>query len=278
VQMGNAPIESQNVNRNLGALDGVTFAYNPSELILDNVSLELPTGAIVSVVGPSGCGKSTLLSIVAGIQKADSGAVHWSDEAIAGEGHRISMMFQADTLLPWLTVVDNIGLFYRFSKRKVPRAERRRRVGELIELAGLHGAEHFYPYQLSGGMRRRTAFLAAVAPGPRILLLDEPFSSLDEPTRIGIHQDIFNIVKANGMTVLLVTHDIAEAISLSDKVIVLTARPATVATQFDVRFGEERKMLELRDDPAFLKLYGAVWEALTMQIQRSDNVRSKKGL
>jgi len=138
-----------------------------------------------------------------------------------------------------------------------------------VKLAGLGGAERKFPYQLSGGMRRRTAFLASVAPHPRTLLLDEPFSALDEPTRIGIHQDIFNIVKREGITVLLITHDLGEAISLSDQVLVLTSQPASVFSRFDIPFGDERNFLELRENPRFLDLYGHVWEQLAVQIQRS---------
>lgn len=179
------------------------------------------------------------------------------------------MMFQKDTLLPWLTVEDNIGLHFRMSKSRLSKAEQKSRVAELIHLAGLDGAERKFPYQLSGGMRRRTAFLASVAPHPRTLLLDEPFSALDEPTRIGIHQDIFNIVKREGITVLLITHDLGEAITLSDQVMVLTSQPATVSSRFDIPFGADRNFLELRESPRFLELYGQVWEQLAVQIQRS---------
>jgi ABC-type nitrate/sulfonate/bicarbonate transport system ATPase subunit len=220
-------------------------------------------------VGPSGCGKSTLLALLAGLLQPGSGRIAWSRDEAQPARHPLTMMFQKDTLLPWLTVEDNIGLHFRVSRSPLGKAEQKTRIAELIHLAGLDGAERKFPYQLSGGMRRRTAFLASVAPHPRTLLLDEPFSALDEPTRIGIHQDIFNIVKREGITVLLITHDLGEAISLSDQVMVLTSQPATVFRRFDIPFGQNRNFLELRENPRFLELYGHVWEQLAVQIQRS---------
>jgi ABC-type nitrate/sulfonate/bicarbonate transport system ATPase subunit len=138
---------------------------------------------------------------------------------------------------------------------------------ELIKLAGLDGFEGLYPYQLSGGMRRRTAFLSSVAPFPRVLLLDEPFSALDEPTRIGLHQDVFDIVRRYAITVILVTHDIAEAISLSDEIVLLSKGPAVVRSIRRVPFGNERQMLDLRKMPEFLELYGELWDELSNEIK-----------
>jgi ABC-type nitrate/sulfonate/bicarbonate transport system ATPase subunit len=184
------------------------------------------------------------------------------------------MLFQRDTLLPWLTAEDNIGLHFKFASSKVPKDEVRRRVAELIQLAGLEGAEKKYPYQLSGGMRRRVAFLSAVAPLPRTLLLDEPFSSLDEPTRVAIHQSIFDIVKRYRISVVLVTHDLAEAISLSDRVVILSARPGTICGTHAVEFGSKRVMLELRENPRFLELYGELWHELRRQITLGDKKSS----
>ena len=247
----------------------VTFAYPNGATVLDRLKIAIPEGSITGVVGPSGCGKSTLLALVAGLLAPGSGKVTWSAETVDPPRHPLTMMFQKDTLLPWLTVEDNIGLHFRVSKSSLSKEQQRARVADLVRLAGLVGAERKFPYQLSGGMRRRTAFLTSVAPHPRTLLLDEPFSALDEPTRIGIHQDIFDIVKREGITVLLITHDLGEAISLSDQVLVLTAQPATVFRRFEIPFGPSRDFLSLREDPKFLELYGEVWEQLAVQIQRS---------
>ena len=250
-------------------VDNVSFAYPGGTPVLDRMSIAVPPGSITGVVGPSGCGKSTLLALLAGLLQPGSGRIVWSPDTVQPPRHPLTMMFQKDTLLPWLTVEDNIGLHFRVSASRLGKSEQKTRIAELVRLAGLDGAERKFPYQLSGGMRRRTAFLASVAPHPRTLLLDEPFSALDEPTRIGIHQDIFNIVKREGITVLLITHDLGEAISLSDQVMVLTSQPATVFKRFDIPFGAERNFLELREHPAFLELYGQVWEQLAVQIQRS---------
>ena len=250
-------------------VDNVSFAYPGGTPVLDGMSIAVPAGSITGVVGPSGCGKSTLLALLAGLLQPGTGRIVWSRDEVQPPRHPLTMMFQKDTLLPWLTVEDNIGLHFRVSDSRLGKAERKTRIAELVRLAGLEGAERKFPYQLSGGMRRRTAFLASVAPHPRTLLLDEPFSALDEPTRIGIHQDIFNIVKREGITVLLITHDLGEAISLSDQVMVLTSQPATVFRRFDIPFGAERNFLALRELPEFLELYGQVWEQLAVQIQRS---------
>jgi NitT/TauT family transport system ATP-binding protein len=251
-------------------IEQLTYRYEDGPQVLDGIDLAIEPGTIVGIVGPSGCGKSTLLSLIAGLAESSGGTITWAPDP--SNRHPISMMFQADTLLPWMTVNDNVGLHYKMAPRKnVPtKAKQHQRTESLIRLAGLAGSEDKYPYQLSGGMRRRTAFLAAVTPGPRTLLLDEPFSSLDEPTRIAIHQDAYEVLRREEVTTILITHDLAEALSLCDRVIVLTARPTSVFKTFDVPFGRERQMLPLRKEPEFLALYGEVWEQLAAQIQRSN--------
>jgi NitT/TauT family transport system ATP-binding protein len=255
-------------------LENISFGYPDGGAVLDEISLGLSAGSVVGLVGPSGCGKSTFLGIVAGLLKPDSGALSWNSQNLQSDRHRLSLMFQADTLLPWLNVENNVGLHYRLTANRTSRVEQKRRVSELIKLAHLTGSEKRYPYQLSGGMRRRVAFLASVAPKPQVLLLDEPFSSLDEPTRISIHEDVFKVIKRDKISTLLITHDLAEAISLSDQVIVLTNRPARVFTSFSIPFGEERNMFELRDDPKFLSLYGEIWEQLAYQIKAGQSLES----
>ncbi len=252
-------------------LDKVSFSYAADAPVLDEITLGVPPGAVVSVVGPSGCGKSTLLSLVANLEHATSGTITWAPDQSAEPQHPLTMMFQKDTLLPWLTVEDNIGLHFRYRPGRLSKAERHERVAGLVKLAGLGGAERKYPYQLSGGMRRRTAFLTAVAPRPRMLLLDEPFSALDEPTRIAIHQDVFEILRSQNITVVLITHDLGEAISLSDRVVVLSSRPARAVREFEIPFGDERNMMELRENEAFLRLYGEIWESLAREIRAGQH-------
>lgn len=254
----------------LVALNEIGFRYRTGRPVIEALSLAVREGSVTSVVGPSGCGKTTLLAVLAGLLRPTTGSVVWSRDDSSVERHPLSMMFQKDTLLPWCTVEQNIALHFRLSGRRLrlQRQLRRKKIAELIELANLGGSEKLYPYQLSGGMRRRVAFLAAVAPQPRVLLLDEPFSSLDEPTRVEIHQDIFGIVKRYGIGTVLVTHDLGEAISLSDEVVILSARPATVVGTHTIDFGDDRNMLELREDEKFLSLYPVLWHELKAQIRR----------
>lgn len=254
----------------LVSLDEVSFTYPNGTQAIGEVSLAVRPGEIVGIVGPSGCGKSSLLSLLAEFGRPTSGVVTWP-EGEHSDRHRLSMVFQKDTLLPWLTVEDNVKLFQTLNRRRA--VEKADIVDELIGLAGLDDFRTSYPYQLSGGMRRRTAFISAMAATPRLLLLDEPFSSLDEPTRIAIHQDVLNIVHRLDTAVLLVTHDLGEAATLCDRVIVLTARPARIASSHDVEFGTERDVLALRQDPAFLDLYGRLWHDLSEQIARSRTPR-----
>jgi len=253
------------------ALHDIGFSYQAGSTVLHDANLAVPRGSIVSVVGPSGCGKSTLLSLIAALHKPTEGYVEWVKDASDLDQHPLTMLFQRDTLLPWLTVAGNVGLHFRFRASRGKRQTAGRRVIELITMAGLQGFEGSYPYELSGGMRRRVGFLSVVAPHPRVLLLDEPFSSLDEPTRIAIHPVIFDISRRLGITVVLVTHDLGEAISLSDEVIILTARPGTICDRYIVPFGKERKMLELRQKPEFLELYGELWRQLSLQISKDGS-------
>lgn len=249
-------------------LTSIAFAYPNGTQALGSVDLAVRAGSVHAVIGPSGCGKSTLLHLLAGLSVPTAGSIAREDAA-GPTRYPLTMVFQKDTLLPWLTVAENVALFFRF--HPIPRPRLDERVEWLLGLAGLTSFRRAFPYQLSGGMRRRVAFLAAIAPLPSILLLDEPFSSLDEPTRIAIHQDVHRILRELHMTCLLVTHDLAEAISLSDEVTILTSRPARVAARHAVAFGDQRNMLELRQTPGFLALYGRLWHDLSLQIDRPAN-------
>lgn len=244
----------------------VHYRYPNGTEALAGLDLNVARGSINAVVGPSGCGKSTLLHLLARLAEPTSGTVEHGREEKSIR-HPLTMVFQKDTLLPWLTVAGNVGLFFKF--HHIAKSELKKRIEWLLDLAALTSFADAYPYQLSGGMRRRVAFLAAVAPLPGILLLDEPFSSLDEPTRVAIHQDVYEILRQLQITCLIVTHDLGEAISLSDEVTILTKRPGRVAARHQVTFGRERNMLELRQTPQYLALYGQLWHDLSLQILRS---------
>lgn len=247
----------------LVTLSQVGFVYAKSVHAVGSVSFDLAQGEIVSLVGPSGCGKSTLLRLIAGLVSATSGAVERKFRA-NGSRHGCSMVFQEHTLLPWLTVEDNVGLYYRYN-RPAPK-NYRTHIAELLDMVGLSPFAKFYPYQLSGGMKRRVAMLTAIAPLPELLLLDEPFSALDEPTRIEIHSDLYMLIRRFNIATVLVTHDLGEAISLSDRILVLGRPPSVVVEEIQVPFPRSRNIYDIRDDARFLSLYGGLWKSLKAQI------------
>lgn len=244
----------------------VAYTYpNGPEAVAD-VTFSVGPREIVSVVGPSGCGKSTLLGLLAGLIQPDAGEIVWAPDLVADTRRlKLALLFQKDTLLPWKTVAGNVGSGLRY--RRMSRKERRERVYSLLEMVGMRDAADLYPYQLSGGMKRRTAFLGAVAPMPAVLALDEPFMSLDEPTRINVHREVLDIVRKVGMSVILVTHDIAEAVSLSDRVYVLTKRPARVREVLQIPLGPDRDVTTLRENPAFLEYYRRIWHVLNEELE-----------
>lgn len=244
-----------------------SFYYPTGLQVIGDLSLDVARGQILGIVGPSGCGKSTLLSLLAGILEPSMGEVIVADDGTSR--HLLTMVFQQDTLLPWLTVEENVKIYYRFHRSDDVAV--RQHVAELIHFAGLDGFEKSFPYQLSGGMRRRVAFLAAVMASPQILLLDEPFSSLDEPTRIAIHQDASRILRQLETTVVLVTHDLAEAITLCDEVVILTGAPARVFSRHRIPFEGERDMLKLRQTHEFLEGYRTLWNDLSLQLGRTES-------
>jgi ABC-type nitrate/sulfonate/bicarbonate transport system ATPase subunit len=254
-------------------LKDVAYVYPTGLRALDSVNLDVSPGEVVGIVGPSGCGKSTLLSIIAGLLVPTEGSLEWEErsaDAIAQQ-RRLSLVFQRDTLLPWLTVEKNVGFGLRYLRMN--KRERSARISRLLRLAGLEDVRKAYPYQLSGGMRRRVAFLTGVATLPRVLLLDEPFSALDEPTRVTIHGEVLSIIKELGMTVLLVTHDLAEAISFSDRACILSARPGRIAAVHEIPFGYPRDVLAVRETTEYQSLYKALWRELSMQITKPNEAR-----
>ena len=245
-------------------LEDVCYSYESGVVALQNLNVEIPLGSRLAIVGPSGCGKTTLLHLLAGILSPDRGQIAWP--RIASASHVRSMVFQTDTLLPWLNVLDNVGLAFRL--RGKGRKAYSGRAHELLTLVGLERFAHAYPYELSGGMRRRVAFLSALAPNPAVLLLDEPFAALDEPTRLAIHQDVLKILAETQMTLVVITHDIAEAITLCDTVSIMSNRPGRVVSTHSVPFGHDRDPYDLRKTDSFLNLYRSLWQTLSEQLTR----------
>lgn len=266
------PIE--NSSSTLLEVQSIKYNYQDGTPAVGDVSFTLKTGEVLGIVGPSGCGKSTLLRVMAGLMTATDGSLQFNCDISEQSRPLLTMMFQEETLLPWFRVLENASLYFRFHGDRRS-AEAKERVGQLLQMVGLEHAKRLFPGQLSGGMRRRAAFVAAMAPYPRILLLDEPFSSLDEPTRLEIHQIVLRILRDFEMTCCLVTHDLAEAITLCDRIIVLTAAPAAVAATVDVDFGLDRDVFRLRAEPRFLEKYAVIWSILCEQI---ENGKAQKAL
>jgi ABC-type nitrate/sulfonate/bicarbonate transport system ATPase subunit len=259
------------MSRPLATLSGVGLSYPNGTEALRGLDLEIREGEILGVTGPSGCGKSSLLSLLSGGRVPTRGTISWDSTGDSG-AQSVAMMFQKDTLLPWLTVQKNANLYWRLNRRTVSRSDY---PDELLALVGLDQVRDKYPYQLSGGMRRRLAFVSALAARPRLLLLDEPFSALDEPTRVTIHQDVRDILKDLDTTVVLVTHDLAEATTLCDRVVILSRGPGGyVAHTHTVPFTGARTVLELRESPEFLSFYGRLWHDLSAEIARGPAVVS----
>ena len=218
---------------------------------LDNISLDIEDNKIISIVGPSGCGKSTLLNLITKIEKISGGTIRNNKELIIG------YMMQTDALLPWMSVLDNALLGLKLQKNITE--ETKDYVINLLEKYDLYDFKDEYPNNLSGGMRQRLALIRTLAIKPNILLLDEPFSKLDIETRKNISDDVFKIIKELNISTILITHDIEEALSLSDEIILLSKRPGRVKCIYKLNFDNETKPSQRRKDEIFYKLYDSVW-------------------
>ncbi len=227
---------------------------------LKDISFEMAGGEFVSIVGPSGCGKTTILSIIAGLLKPTSGKIFLGDEEITKISTNVGYMFQRDNLFEWLTAYKNILLGPKINHKR--NCLTKEKLDSLITKYGLAGFEKSKPTELSGGMRQRVSLIRTLALNPKLLLLDEPFSALDYQTRLAVQNDIHSIIKAENKTAILVTHDISEAVVMSDRIIVLTKRPAVIKNIIKLDFDKNLTPLERRDSPLFNKYFRMLWEEL----------------
>lgn len=236
-----------------------------SYVALEDVTLDVAAGRFVSIVGPSGCGKSSLLSIVAGLLAATGGHVGIFGQQLTGINRRASYMFQEDVLLPWKTVLDNIRL--GVTLRGMHGGEALDRARAWLQRVGLSGFGSHYPYQLSGGMRKRVALAQCWIVDTDLILMDEPFGALDVHTRLHVESEILSLWAESGKTVLFVTHDLEEAISLSDEVILLSSGPGTrVVGQYAIDLPRPRTLLDIRADFRFHEVYRCVWNDLRQEV------------
>lgn len=238
-----------------------TFQSSEGEVeALKDVSFCVREGSFVSIVGPSGCGKSTILNILAGLEMPTSGKVLLDETEVVGTTERIGYMPQKDQLFPWRTIWGNVILGLEIRGMKQP--AHLERVRELLERYGLAAFSKSLPSQLSGGMRQRCALIRTMASDPGLLLLDEPFSALDYQTRLSVSDDIHTIIRKEGKTAILVTHDIAEAVSMSDRVIVLSSRPGQVKYICDPEPLQGLSPMQRRDHPEFHRFFNEIWKEL----------------
>jgi NitT/TauT family transport system ATP-binding protein len=233
------------------------FPASPRPAIAE-VSFDVPEGRFVSVIGPSGCGKSTLLNLCAGLFFPEAGSVEFRGARVRGVNTQAGYVTQAANLLPWLTVAENIEVPLRI--RKVPQAQARERARQWIDLVGLASFEQHYPRELSGGMQKRCAIARTLVYDPDIVLMDEPFGPLDALTRLAMQRELLRLWEAHAKTVIFVTHDLTEAIALSDAVVVMTKGPGRVKGVLDVPLQRPRDITQVARIPGFAEAYAELWE------------------
>ena len=222
---------------------------------IKNINLLIKENQFIALVGPSGCGKSTILSIIGGLEKKSSGQINFMKKNL-----KVGYMFQEDALFPWLNVLDNCMLGLKIQNKETK--ENKKYVKTLLKKYGLSSFEKSYPKELSGGMRQRVALIRTLATKPDILLLDEPFSALDYQTRITVSDDVFKIIKQEKKTALMVSHDINEAISIADKVIVLSNRPSIIKNVYEIKMENKSTPSENRKNKKFNEYYNLIWKDL----------------
>ncbi len=239
----------------LNNVSKVFYTKTQQTTAIQNLTFGIQEGEFVAIIGPSGCGKTTILSLISQLIKPTSGDIRLPDEHNA-----IGYMLQHDHLFPWRTIMDNIRLGLEIAHTMTP--DRQRYIDSLIDKYGLSQFTHHYPHQLSGGMRQRVALIRTLATSPQLLLLDEPFSALDFQTRLKVCDDVYNIITSEHKTALLVTHDISEAISMADRIIVLSSRPCRVATTHTPNLGEISTPLARRESGDFGRQFEYLYSLL----------------
>jgi NitT/TauT family transport system ATP-binding protein len=245
---------------------------------LNDVNMVAYEGEFVSLVGPSGCGKSSLLWLIAGLARPQSGEVLVMSRRADRVSRDVGIIIQRDALLPWRTALENVALPLRF--RGISRRVATERARDWLRRVGLKNFESSYPHQLSGGMRKRVAIAATLSYEPKVLLLDEPFSALDVQTRNLMENDLLDLWTGSGQTVLFITHDLEEAVGLSDRVVVMTASPGTVLGEHPVPLERPRNLLEDKMRPDFSEIYSRIWSDLREEVlrayQEDSDVKSKE--
>ncbi|MEP9352248.1 ABC transporter ATP-binding protein [Xanthobacter sp. KR7-65] len=247
------------------SIDGLSKAFTSRSgtvTALDSISLDIAPGTFCVVVGPSGCGKTTLLRIVSGLEERTSGHFHIARK---DPGKPLNaMVFQGDSIFPWMTVWDNAA--YGLKMRGASNAEIKDVVARYLDRTGLSRFADYYPHQLSGGMRQRVSIARAFANDPEVLFMDEPFSALDEQNKLLLQEELLRIWEEDKKTVIFITHSVDEAVTLGDKIVVMTAHPGRIKAVVDIDLPRPRNILELRRDPKFGDLVFRIWEYLRAEV------------
>src|SRR5665213_4562486 len=230
---------------------------------VSDINLRIERKEIVAIIGPSGCGKSTLLNMIAGLYAPTSGTVVYKGAVVSDVNTDVGYMTQKDNLFPWRTVRDNIA--FPLELAGAPKSERADKADKVIKHVGLGGFENCYPHELSGGMRKRACLARMMLYGAETALLDEPFAALDAQLKLAMHDLLLQLAAESGQTVVLVTHDLMEAVTLADRVLVCTRRPATIALEQRIDLKRPRDVLNVRFTSEFKELYDALWERLRVE-------------
>ncbi len=250
-------------------IDDVSKTYNPdaanSVEAIRNISVDIDRGEFLSIVGPTGCGKSTLMEIVAGLIDPTSGEVRIEGTPITEPSEEVGVVFQEDSTFPWRTTMENVE--FGLEMRSVKKSDRRERSQEIIELVGLTGFEDAYPNELSGGMRQRVAIARTLALNPDIMLMDEPFGALDEQTRLILGEELLRICRETEQTTMFITHSLTEAVHLSDRVLVMTARPGVIKDLVEVDIPRPRDA-DVVTSEQFREITDRLWEALREEAEQ----------
>jgi len=261
------PTESPHQAKPMVSIDAVTMSFG-SYVAVQDVNLSVADGEFLAIVGPTGCGKSTILNAIAGLLKPSSGTVAIDGQPVRGVQNDIGYLFQQDALLPWKTALENVELGPMF--KGVGTAERREQSMKGLAKVGLKGFEHRYPHQLSGGQRKRVQMAQALITGPKVILMDEPFSALDIHTRHLMQNELLRLWQEERRAVVMITHDLEEAIALGDRVVVLAAGPRSrVIDSFPVDLERPRDVAEIKLDPRFMDLYRNIWSSLRGEVEKS---------
>lgn len=246
------------------SVNRLSFSFAGGDPVLRDVSFSASPQEFISLVGPSGCGKTTLLRLAAGLLEPDTGGIELDGVPVLQSTQDVGVVFQNDRLLPWKRVIDNVAIV--LETRGVSKNEARQRSQQQLAIVGLDGAEQKYPHQLSGGMRQRVNLARALVISPNVVLLDEPFAALDAQTREFMQAELLSIWQKNRATVMLVTHQLDEAVFLSDRVVVLGSHPGRVLDVVDVPFDRPRS-LDLKHDPAFHEVTDVIWRLIKDEVQ-----------